>query len=417
VVWAVLVISAAFPFMLGAAFALLALWSLQNGRHFAFATLALLALASSPLAFLLLVVLLSGVALSRLDQPTSLVAPAVAIALIGVAELLLRRMFPGRGSYPFSVEEFAAATTFCVLGFALTWEVAGARLLRWTFVVYLAACSAAFAISSPVGENIARLRFAAVPIVVLILSLRHWRPRWLCAAALALAMSWNATPLIASFMRSVDDPTARVGYWAPAVAYLRGHLSPAYRIEAVDTAGHWPAYFLARARIPLVRGWFRQEDFPENRLLYGRLGPTVYVDWLRRMSVRYVVLSTTSPDYSARAEARLLESGRSNLDVVFRTETVKVYAVPSPRPLVDAPARVLQLGYTTIRLGVPKRGTYRLAVTYSPYWHTAAGCVRPAPDGMTQVTVRTPGIVSLRFDVTATRVVRAIVGDRAEPCR
>ena len=101
-VWALLVVSAAYPFMLGMALALLALWSLQHNRRWVFAGFTLLTLAASPLAFLLLVVLLAGVALAGRGEPRRFVAPAAAIAAIGVLELLMRRMFPGRGSFPFS---------------------------------------------------------------------------------------------------------------------------------------------------------------------------------------------------------------------------------------------------------------------------------------------------------------------------
>src|SRR5204863_9182785 len=55
VVWAGIVLSAAFPFALGAALALLALWALQARRPWRFAGLAALAAAASPVAFLLLV--------------------------------------------------------------------------------------------------------------------------------------------------------------------------------------------------------------------------------------------------------------------------------------------------------------------------------------------------------------------------
>src|SRR5206468_5518049 len=65
VVWAGIVLSAAFPFALGAALALLALWGLQRGARRRFALLALLTLAASPLAFVLLAVLLAGVAIAR----------------------------------------------------------------------------------------------------------------------------------------------------------------------------------------------------------------------------------------------------------------------------------------------------------------------------------------------------------------
>jgi hypothetical protein len=416
VVWAGLVLSAAYPFMLGVALALLALCSLQRGRRALFAVCGLLTLAASPLAFLLFVVVLAGVALARRGDHGRFLQPAVAIAAIGALEFLLRRTFPGRGSFPFSPEEFAAASTFCLIGLGLTWGVPRARVLRWTFAVYLVACTAAFAVNSPVGENIARLRFAAAPIAILTLSLRNWRPRPIAAIVLALAVSWNLTPLAASFAHGVRDPASHASYWAPTIAYLQSHLPPSYRVEAVDTAGHWPANFLARANIPLARGWFRQEDFPQNRVLYGQLGPKAYVDWLRKVSVRYVVLTSAPSDYSSHAEAQLLRSGRSGLKVVHRTATATVFEVPSPRPLVSPPARVVALGYSSIRLQVPAPGTYSLNVTYAPYWHTPSGCLGPASDGMSELTVTRPGPVVLTFVVTAGRVLRTLVGEAPASC-
>ncbi len=209
-------------------------------------------------------------------------------------------------------------------------------------------------------------------------------------------------------------PTPPTG--VPAIAYLHRHVTPSYRVEAVDTAGHWPANFLAGARIPLARGWFRQEDFPQNRVLYGPLGRSAYLAWLRRLGVRYVVLTTATPDYSARGEARLLASGRSGLKVVFRTPTTRIFEVPSPRPLVARPARVLALGYTSMRLFVPRPGRYRLAVTYSPYWHTAHGCLAPTKDGMSQLIATKAGAVRLHFDVTTRRALRAIIGGDDDAC-
>src|SRR5436853_1820010 len=67
VVWAGIVLSAAFPFALGIALALLALWALQAEARWRFAAFAALTLAASPLAFLLLVVVLAGIALARRD--------------------------------------------------------------------------------------------------------------------------------------------------------------------------------------------------------------------------------------------------------------------------------------------------------------------------------------------------------------
>src|SRR5262245_10016314 len=65
VLWAGTALSAAFPFALGAALALFALSSLQQGHRRRFALLVLLTLAASPLAFALLAVVLAGVLLGR----------------------------------------------------------------------------------------------------------------------------------------------------------------------------------------------------------------------------------------------------------------------------------------------------------------------------------------------------------------
>jgi hypothetical protein len=211
--------------------------------------------------------------------------------------------------------------------------------------------------------------------------------------------------------RGVEDPAAKQAYWTPAIRYLHRNLAAGFRVEAVDTSGHWPAYFLARADIPLVRGWFRQEDFPQNHILYAQPRPRTYVRWLRRLSVRYVVLTSATPDYSARAEAKLLRSGRSGLAAVLRTNDVTIFRVPSPQPLVSAPARVLALGYASIRLAVPRAGAYRLAVNYSPYWQTRRACVLPAATGMTKLLVYRPGEVTLRFAFSATRALKTLEGD------
>src|SRR5436189_2005004 len=115
VVWAGIVLSAAFPFALGAALALLGLWALQARRPWRFALLAALTLAASPLAFLLLALLLAGVGVGRWRDRSLLLAPAITMLAFGAIEFLLWRLFPG-GRYPFSLPELAAAATFCVLG-------------------------------------------------------------------------------------------------------------------------------------------------------------------------------------------------------------------------------------------------------------------------------------------------------------
>ena len=120
-------------------------------------------------------------------------------------------------------------------------------------------------------------------------------------------------------------------YWAPAAKYLHKHLTPSYRVEAVDTAGHWAAVYLPRAGIPLTRGWFRQDDFPQNEVLYDNLTGTTYRAWLRSLGVRYVVLTDAPTDYSSKQEALLIHNGRSGLIPVHNTRHMTIFEVPERR--------------------------------------------------------------------------------------
>jgi hypothetical protein len=420
VVWAGIVLSAAYPFALGAALALLAIWALQSGSRWTFGALAVLTAAASPLAFLLLALVLAGIGAARLREGRRMLVPAAIVVAMGVTEAVLWRLFPDGGRYPFSWQELMASCTFCLLGASLTWRVEGARVLRWLFVIYLGACMAAFAIPSSLGENVDRLRYVAVPVAVLSLSLRRWRPLPVALVALGLAVSWNITPLAFSFVKTSADPASSAAYWQPAISFLHRHLGLSYRVEAVDTAGHWDAVYLPRAGIPLARGWFRQNDFPQNRVFYNddELPDAAYLRWLRSLGVRYVVLTDAPPDYSARGEARLLRSGRSGLTRVFRTRHLSIFAVPSPRKLITgpAPARVVALTQTRVSVHVGARGTYRLAIRYSPYWSASSGCLDPGKDSMIRLQAPAAGVVALTFRVNARRAFAALQGQRPQTC-
>jgi hypothetical protein len=413
VVWAGVVLSAAFPFALGTAFALLALWALQARARARFGLLAVLTLAASPLSFLLLVLVVVGVGIARRTQRRDWLGPALTLGGAGLLEVALWRAFPGEGRYPFPPLQAAAAIGFCLLGLIVTWRVERARLLRIVFAVYLAACTAAFVVPSALGENVSRLRFAAIPLVVLALSLRDWRPRPLAVAAMVLVVAWNAAPIARNFVRGGADPASAATYWVPAIDFLRTNLTPAYRVEVVDTAGHWAAVYLPRAGIPLARGWFRQDDFPQNRVLYGReLGARSYLGWLRRLGIRYVVLPEAPHDYSARAEAELLRSGQIGLKRVLSTAQLTIFEVPSPRPIVTGPGpvHVRELSRSRLVVRLARRGTYRIALRHSPYWRSSAGCLSRGVDGMLRVTVLRPATVRLAFNVDAGRALWAVAG-------
>lgn len=416
VVWAGIVLSAAFPFALGMALALLAIWALQSGARWRSAAFAALTLAASPLAFLLLVVVLSGVALARRDALRRNWVTVAGVAAAGLAELVLWRIFPGGGRFPFSFTEAAAGVAFCVVGLVFTWRVESARVLRFVFAVYLAAYVASYLIPSAVGENVGRLRYAAIPLAVLVFSLRKWRPLVPGIAVLLLAVSWNVTPLAASYFKNGADITVQPRTWPVAIAFLHEHLGPSFRVEAVDTATHWPAVYLADAGIPIARGWFRQDDFPQNAVLYGKLGARTYLDWLHGLGVKYVVLSDAAPDYSARGEAKLLRSGRSGLTPVLLTRSLTIFVVPHARPIITGPAqpRLASLTGSGMTAVVHRGGTYRIAVRYSPYWRASHGCLSKGKDGMLRLATRRPQTVGLVFQVNATRALGQLAGDAPE---
>ena len=418
VVWAGLIVSAAFPFALGFALALLAIWALQADKRWRFALLALLTLAASPLAFLLLTIVLAGIALGLRERPQRLLVPALIVVGAGFLHLLLWRAFPGGERFPFPAYELVSACTFCVFGAAVTWRVERARILRWVFVAYLPAVLLAYAVPSALGSNIARLRFAAIPIAVLALSLRAWRPRTVAVAALALAAAWNLSPLAWSYSRARVDKGFDPAYWQPAVDFFHENLTPSYRVEVVDTANHSAAVHLPTAGIPLARGWYRQDDFPQNALLYDPLGRAAYLSWLRGLGVRYVVLSDIPPDYGAKHEAALIESGRSGLRPVFRARHLTIYAVPRPRPIVTGPgsAEVLDVGQGHMLVRLEEPGRYRIAVRHSPYWRSTAGCIEAGADNMIRFEARRAGLVRLEFRVGARRALATVVGAGQRSC-
>ncbi|HEY5099460.1 MAG TPA: hypothetical protein VII54_05350 [Gaiellaceae bacterium] len=411
-VWAGIVLSAAFPFALGFALALLAIWALQANARWRFAGLAVLTLAASPLAFLLLAIVLAGIAFGRRVSLRSAWVPVAVIAIAGLGEFVLWRLFPGGGRFPFYTADVLAGSAFCVLGLALTWRIERARVLRFFFAVYLAAMIGSYIVPSELGGNIERLRFIAIPLAVLVLTLRRWRPLPVAIGVVALAVSWNVSPLAASFIHGQADVTAKASTWSGAIAFLHAHAGPNVRVEAVDTAGHWPAVYLADADIPLARGWFRQDDFPQNEVLYSKLGPRTYLQWLHGLGVGYVVLARTTPDYSSIAEAALVRSGRAGLTRVYEDGVITIYRVPHFRPIVTGPdkPRVDAMTQTRIIVGVKSGGTYRIAVRWSPYWRTSDGCLSQGADGMLHLTTLHARTASIGFIVSADSALDTLAG-------
>ena len=163
-------------------------------------------------------------------------------------------------------------------------------------------------------------------------------------------------------------------------------MQPGERVEVAFTHNHWEAAHLASV-VPLARGWERQLDEKANPLFYdGRpLTAARYHRWLRDSGVHWVALPDAPLDYSAQAEARLLEQRR---------------AVSQARPPL---ARVAHLGGARpdaagLRRGARSRRRSRTASTSTPrgptvvrqrytrWWRSGGACLSRAPGGWTRVT-------------------------------
>ena len=336
VVAAASVVSAAFPYGLGLALALTALVAIAR-RHVAlFGILAALTLAASPLAFLFLLVVLAAAAVSRTRR--EIATPAAIAASICALGLLIWRLFPDHGVYPFSLSELLAALVFC--GFGVGAHVARRaradpvralhRLRRRLRPRLPDPVHARRERRPPALRRAAAQRSDALAAPLAAAARRRGRVR-------ASPSRGTSRPSSGASLASPTTPPRTPATGQPVVGYLHHALSPSYRVEVVGTADHWEAVYLPQAGIPIVRGWFRQDDFPQNEVLYDNLTPSTYLTWLHRLSVRYVVLTDAPPDYSARNEIALLESGRSGLSVIHVAPHAVVFAVPRPRPIVTGP--------------------------------------------------------------------------------
>lgn len=412
------VVAGTYPFLLGLAFAMGALVALDAGRRTpTFAAVLLTALAH-PLALAFLLVVLAAVALTTPGwwRSPANVALAIGAAAVGGAQgLLLRGFSSGGAQYPFDPKDALAIAAFCAAGLLLTRGLPEQRHLRAVFVGYGMLGALAFALSSPLGGNAVRLMLLmGVPLLLLPMSARGFRPRGIVVACLAVAFMWQALPAVAGWRTATESRAQDETFWYPVISWLAEHPERNFRVQVVATADNWEAYYLARRGVPLARGWFRQDDFPANAVLYGNLTARTYDRWLRRTGVHYVFLPDDPLDYSATNEAKLLRSGESGLEEVASVGGWTVFALPDPTPIAT-PAdgiSVLSLTSNAVTLRVDRPGTYRLRLRYTPYWSVEEGtaCAEPREPWGTDLRVSDPGIVRLTFDVRLGTFVGAVLG-------
>jgi hypothetical protein len=412
-------VAGTYPFLLGLALALGALVALQSDRLMLCVGATLLTALAHPLALVFLLLVMAGLAVTsrgwwREPRKRRL---AAALAAVGLLQIALLRAFAAEGArYPFGFWDAVAIAIFCTAGLLLTRGVPDQRPLRGLFAGYAALAAVTFLVASPIGGNVGRLLLLmGVPLLLLPLGARGFRPRGIAVACLATALFWQALPAVGGFRQTSGARAASEEFWYPVMAFLDRHHDPNYRVEVVATADHSEAYYLAGRGVPLARGWYRQDDWPENAALYRRLTPARYLAWMRRMGVRYVLLPDDPLDYSAKGEARLLRT-RSPLPVRARYGGWTIYELPEATPIATPASRISVRSLTAggIALYVDRPGRYRLRLRYTPYWRVVGGgaCVAPRSPWGTELRASRAGLIRVRFDVTLGRMARAVLGDR-----
>jgi hypothetical protein len=410
-----------YSYALGLAAGLGALCALQRGRRLVAAAAAALTLGFSPLAFVFLCLVLLALVLVRRRVPHTVVFGA-AIAGIAAIQFAALVFFPSSGPYPFRLLELGAVLAVTVLGAALARRARLGAPLAAFFVVWGAASIAMFLVATPVGENLTRLRSLVFPLMLLTAFVARFRPRWLAAIALSVALTYNVAPYAAPMFERTDVRPAHRAFWAPALAFLATRSSPNYRVEVVPTFDHWEAYWLPKAGVPLARGWYRQIDIARNELFYDKpLAAGRYRDWLRRMGVRFVVLPETRLGQKGEErEAALLRSHRSGLRRVVAWRSVAIYELPRPDPILTGPGgpRITRLDHAGVAGLLPVAGTYALKIRYTRYWRvlTGAVCVERGTGGMTRLRATQPGRFALAVPEEPDDLVRLLVGKPRAHC-
>jgi hypothetical protein len=390
-------------FALGVSLALAAVLALTRRRRALCALLTLLCAAASPVAALLLGLAGLTYALER-RAPRELVLLAVPGAvLVGALAVL----FPEGGFEPYPFLSFIATAGVTVAFLAAL--PPSERLLRFSGLLYLAACVAFLLIHTPVGSNIERYGVLLAGPLLLCVLLRGSRGvgglrTGMAVIALAAAGVWTVWGPVRETEAVAGNESTSAAYYAPVERFFASLPGGPVRVEVPLTRSHWEAALLAPS-ISLARGWEKQLDSRYDEVLLKKgLTSTAYLDWLHQEAVSYIALPDTSLDPSSAREGALIRRAPAYLEKVFQSAHWRIYHVAFATPILSGAGRLEKLSSDSFTLRAYEAGNLLVRVHYSRYLAVTSGdgCVAREPDGWTRVSVRSPGLltVSARFSLS-----------------
>jgi hypothetical protein len=389
------VLSGRITFAAGVAAALGALLAVQRGRAWLGCVLALACGLLSPIAALFLGLASLALALSG-ERRVGLLMTAAALAPPALVSLL----FPDGGEGPFV---FSAFWPVPLLALAFWFAVpARERVLRIGALLYAIAAVGAWAITTPVGGNAVRLGalFGGPLLLCALLAARRRLSVPLIALLVAFGI-WQWSAAVRDIAQTSGDRSTEASFYRPLNDFLAHHPG-VYRVEIPFTFSHWETAEVS-PRFALARGWLRPDDVEYNGIFYGdgrRLDAAAYRAWLDDHGVRFVAVPRAEPDYSARAELRLIASGPPYLEPVWSSPDWRVYEVERAAGL-----GVTRLGIDDAELRFAAPGSRVARVRWSPYWRASGGaCVEKAGE-WTRVTASRAGRVRLTQRFSLGRVL------------
>jgi hypothetical protein len=342
------------------------------------AGLALACVLASPVAGAFLA--LAAAARAAGGSSTAFAATLVLPVAVGGATMLV--LFPEGGDDRFVATAFWPMLALTVAAAALL--APERRSLRAGVVLYLVVLVGAFAIPNVFGQNALRLPVLLGP-ALLLLAPRATAPRAAIAIVLVGLVYLQWLPAVRAVAEAHGDPSTEAAFFADPRAFLEGAVQPGERVEVAFTHNHWEAAHLATS-VPLARGWERQLDEKANPLFYDDrpLTPERYHRWLRDSAVRWVALPDAPLDYSAEAEARLLERGVPYLRLAHESADWKIWEVLDATPPASNGARVTAVDPAGFE--VESGGPTVVRQRYTRWWNSDGACVSRAPGDWTRVT-------------------------------
>jgi hypothetical protein len=371
------------PFTLGIALAVAA-WLCAERATVAWralaAVLALACVLASPVAGAFLALAAAARAAGSGREALGLAATLVLPVAVGGATMAV--LFPEGGD-----DRFVATAFWPMLAVSVAAAVLLApdrRVLRAGVILYLVVLVGAFAIPNVFGQNALRLPVLLGP-PLLLLAPRAGAPRFAIAAVLLALVYLQWLPAVRAVAEASGDPSTEEAFFADPRAFLEGAVRPGERVEVAFTHNHWEAAHLATA-VPLARGWERQLDEKANPLFYDDrpLTPERYHRWLQDSAVRWVALPDAPLDYSAEAEARLLEQGLPYLRLAHESADWKIWEVRDAAPPASNGARITAADPRGFE--VESGGPTVVRQRYTRWWNSDGACVTRAPGDWTRVT-------------------------------